>query len=351
MTVGLYGTVDVNRTRYAVITTYGDAALLVTVLYDYLTHLDQEVELIWNKRLTYISSLYYLMRYLGIVYIVFICLNRFPDSFHERPCESLYVGVLVCKTILAPVIQGFMAFRVYILYRPCRVLFVFLLALFIVAQGTATAGLAMLAHMSAGYQSIAAPYCSIPHGKTSDKGWLAALNVICPIVLEVILCILVLYRWFTRFRSSRRQVLPLTVDDILTTLVRDNIVYFVIAVICMFLSPRWALPMADDASFDTRAAWYNNITNASQVALFSLCGPRMILNVRKYYDQDNAVTKSCTTAVQSPRELTTVVLQDASRMRSDLELDEFSGAYSASLPGDGSEFNPTDRSGDQIEEV
>jgi len=54
----------VTRSQYAAILSYGDVALLVMVLYDWVIHLGEEADFIWNKKLTCMTILYFLVQFI-----------------------------------------------------------------------------------------------------------------------------------------------------------------------------------------------------------------------------------------------------------------------------------------------
>jgi len=204
-----------------------------------------------------------------------------------------------------------MGFRVYILYSSSKFIRTLLFVTFVVSQASALTGLVLITEKEINaYQYVGQGYCTIPDFKTSNNSWEDTLNVTCPIAFEIVICALALYRWSTRFRTSRRRLLQWSVNDVLTTLIRDNIMYFIIAVICLGITSRWALPAADVEGFTSSAAWYINILYASQVYLFSMTGPRMILNIRKHYTNDGEVPRG-TPRDTNPYQFTSV-LEDAS---------------------------------------
>ncbi|EIW85818.1 hypothetical protein CONPUDRAFT_70519 [Coniophora puteana RWD-64-598 SS2] len=302
MAVGSFAAALVDESRYALILSYGGVALLATVFYDYSLHASLSYGTQWLilGRSTIIPvddsmiEQEVHMRYLGVMFAL---------------CKRLFITTMATKAILLLLVQGLMAHRVHVLYRPARTISTLLVVLFVASQVSALASLTFITEQETRADLfVGKAYCPVPQYKLSrEDEWMSALNVSVPIFFEIVLCILALYRWFTRLRSARRQSRQRLVYDLLATLLRDNIVYFVIALICLCISSKWAMPKSEVGALNAAAAWYINFLYAGQVVMFSLCGPRMILNIRQFCIEDSGVVRN-TTEESYDRQLTTVVL-------------------------------------------
>ncbi|EIW85819.1 hypothetical protein CONPUDRAFT_80218 [Coniophora puteana RWD-64-598 SS2] len=311
MDAGIVKTLNV-KPHYALLLSYADASLMVTVLYDYVTHLSEEVELIWSRKFTFTSTLYLLMRYIGIIFAITLCLYRLPVSLSTLPCETSCIVTTAFKAVLAPLIQGLMALRVYVLYEQCKSIAILLFVSFVVSQATALTGLFLIMNEeTTSYRTFDGLYCSLVPYDMNNKRWIRTFNVSLVIPFETLVCALAMFSWFTRYRSTCRRFMEWSVNNIIATLIRDNIVYFLVALICMCLSSEWALPQRAIDEFTIGAAWYTSVVDASQVIMFSLCGPHIILNICRYHARNRASDPSATTTLSPQRQqLTSVPLQD-----------------------------------------
>ncbi|EIW84253.1 hypothetical protein CONPUDRAFT_71068 [Coniophora puteana RWD-64-598 SS2] len=200
--------------------------------------------------------------------------------------------------------------RVSVLYRPSKVICILLSSLFVIAQATSILSVGLVSVSGAAYyQTLSKGYCSTAIPK-DDQPWRLFLDVLCPILLEFVLLALTLIRFVTNAKASRRRLLRWSVDDILHLVVRDNIVYFVIILACFFMTSRWALPHDEAKHYTLGAAAYIVVCNASQVFSLVMCGPRIILNVRRFYGNEFESHHSSAN-VDLELQLTTIQLDSA----------------------------------------
>jgi len=201
-------------------------------------------------------------------------------------CHQLRTAQAGIKPVLLFAVELMMALRVNALYRSSRPVVVLLGILFIAAQVTSIISLAFITEQGESeYSSLSPKYCPSLLMKNPGLQWMQNMNVVCPIMFEIILLFLALYRFFDHIRSTRRRPRS-TNDRIFMTLIRDNILYFMMAILCLFMTSHWALPNFDPETFAYNGATYMAVHDFSQVMLLSWCGPHMVLTMLKCGDQE-----------------------------------------------------------------
>ncbi|KAF9220134.1 hypothetical protein BS17DRAFT_355952 [Gyrodon lividus] len=112
-------------------TNYCSVVIITTISYDYLLTLGREVELIWRRPWSLVSSLYVLIRYLGIVLAIMDAiwgsLIYMPELVRIDTFKFINWGNYVYMLAL----EATMILRIFAMYNRSRRLLYFLLALFL----------------------------------------------------------------------------------------------------------------------------------------------------------------------------------------------------------------------------
>ncbi|GJJ09806.1 hypothetical protein Clacol_004030 [Clathrus columnatus] len=261
------------------VTTYNTVAASMFFFWDYLITFDDEVNFIWRQKQSYISALFYFIRYLTLairsVHLIF-CANVFgylgitaPDCTVWRWFQVLSGQILFC------IVELLLITRIYALYEKSTkllgVLLFFLLlefsammALVItslpkeVAKGLPPA----LAHIHS------APCIGISQPKEFASLWIPAL------IMQTTLSILVAWKVL---RSG-----SFTGNRLLTIFVRDHLWAFLMIFGVAFWATL-AYELTDDLG-ETALTWTYSV--------LGFAGTRLVLNLRGYTESTDEVLTS-----------------------------------------------------------
>lgn len=270
---------DVQSTRYS------ELASSTIIIWDHLSTLDQEVELIWNAQWSIGKCLFIINRYYALCCVIFNNYALFTTTLTDSFCLQWFhwqgwTGLVTC--MIAEIILQVRLYALYFLNK--RILAI--MATGFVASSVASAVIlaTALSGIKAGSHVLPGLPVCIPIGVPSHlyAFWIPM------IVFESFLCGMALYRGFqgvfgggTLFRSGRHLV------DIL---VKDSIIYFLV----VFAAYATNLTVVLFGSNNIK-----EIPLGFSVAMSCVMGNRLILNVR---DLHKALTD--TTASENDIEMT-----------------------------------------------
>ncbi|KAF8154462.1 hypothetical protein B0H34DRAFT_524170 [Crassisporium funariophilum] len=256
---------------------YCNLAVAVWVVYDHISTLDLEVELVWQRpQWSMVQILFLITRYVGDARQIFCGVvfvrHIVAGSMKVSVISSAIQGLLTCATLAT--MQGLMIFRISSMYHDQPKVHSLLIAGFL----TETALLILLQCLS--LISGVSTRLDIPEGvkicaKEKYPTWFYTLWI--PIFLfELMMFLLSVrvglkYYEFEMLRSRRRHA-----KSLVYILLRDSILYpFIAMSACIIGSVIWIkLP------FTTL-----QMVNAFQGALPSILGSRLLLNLREAYYQ------------------------------------------------------------------
>ncbi|KAI0788066.1 hypothetical protein C8Q74DRAFT_1196326, partial [Fomes fomentarius] len=103
----------------------------VLLLYEYLITISAEVDLFWRRKWTGASVLFFLNRYVSLLYFLFNTTDIFGTSqLAVCPCRASMKMIVVLNLILYVVWAGFSGLRIYSLSRNRAISsFIFLLSM------------------------------------------------------------------------------------------------------------------------------------------------------------------------------------------------------------------------------
>jgi len=119
---------------------YTITAITALLLYDLLLSLGQEVELIWKKRITLTSVLYFLTRYGSVVYVS----SQFTYTYLQEYLNANLTNLGVAFTVIIDTVgtisfiglQGLLGIRLYAIYGGNKYILWILLFLYALGVGT-----------------------------------------------------------------------------------------------------------------------------------------------------------------------------------------------------------------------
>jgi len=258
------GLQDIQTIRY---TRLGSTAI---VIFDHLITLDQEVHLIWKKRLSFITVLFFLNRYYTLATAILATYAFFASNLTDSFCLRFFqwqgwTGLIGC--MLA---EAILQVRIYALYSMSKSVLLLMVAAFLTSCATS----AWI--MGTALSEITAHSVQIPGGEFCDLPiipdriytfWIPKLT------FESVLCTLALIRGFQSFKAHGS--LFDRSCHLFHILVRDSVLYFfVIAGIYLTCMIFW---------IKEQNALFQAPVGFSLVMSCSLAS-RMILNIREEAD-------------------------------------------------------------------
>jgi len=235
----------------------------ITLLgYDHLVTLDREIAYVWSARKNSIAFyLYVFNRFFSLTYLIF---DSVPLTKSGVVSSKICVIYLMCNDIVTLIqtllIQVILQLRVYALYERSKTILMLLLTF----CALEIAAMASLVGVTIGHLEHI-PVVSTPTG-CFYRGLLnaSALFWVPGLVFEPLLCVLVIYKAWSREKQGRR--IPLMV-----TVARDSLIYFAVIFIVLLASTIiWA-----------RNPTYINMIMPWSAALPSILGSRLLLNMRE----------------------------------------------------------------------
>jgi len=248
------------------ITRYSELASSTIILYDHVTTLDQEVELIWKAPWTFGKLLFLMNRYYPLATVIYNNYTLFSNDLTDEFCVTWFrwqswtalVGVMMAELILQV--------RLYALYFLDRGILLFMMASFVASTATAATIMGIVLSSVDAHANLipGLPFC-IP---SNVKGYTYAFWI--PIsAFESLLCGMAIFRGFQAFHyqlsffKSGRHLVSL--------LLRDSIVYYLIV---------FATYFTNLVMWSTNQLGLIEIPGGFTMAMSCVMGNRLILNVR-----------------------------------------------------------------------
>ncbi|KAF8558549.1 hypothetical protein OG21DRAFT_1070684 [Imleria badia] len=263
------------------LTNYISIATTTAIVYDYFITLPKEIRYVWDRPWTRVSTLFVVVRYIGLFVVVIEALSG--STFIPGPTSVCTVLVIASSWAFVPFLAAadwVMILRVQAMYRGSRIV-LGVLVLFYVP----TMILVVIAtgfyydpnhHMSVSTPRVLdASYCNVTYTFIPGFG----LYVSIPrFILAGLMFILSLVRFFMdsfQMYRTTRQWLP---SRYINLLVRESIIYFSAH---LLYTTNSAVII-----FESNIVLVLIVSMLSNVSLFTLC-PRFIISVRELYVRDS----------------------------------------------------------------
>ncbi|TFK35973.1 hypothetical protein BDQ12DRAFT_737250 [Crucibulum laeve] len=229
--------------------------------WDYFMNLPKEIERVWKKQFSYISLLYVLNRYYGLIqFAVNIPLFTTPITHAISPetCLKIFrwqpVGALI-STILSQLIMGS---RVYALYGRSNVVLAILAVVMLAEFGVDVKTLTVVFPTPSPAPGVVVPCVAI-----GPEKWLIAFWSM-PLVYDAVTFVLTLWKSFEHWRN---QVSSST----LSLLFRDGLIYF---------TAIFTMNVINVVLFVTQRPSLQAINLPSTLMLNIIMSCRLVLNLR-----------------------------------------------------------------------
>ncbi|KAG2107278.1 uncharacterized protein F5147DRAFT_837520 [Suillus discolor] len=262
------------------------AASSVVVAYDWALTFGQEVDLVWRQRWSSMTALFLGLRYIGVLYAAYVCLTSRCRASDRSFTISVFVFCEIINSALwctGFVVNGMlgviMITRLFAMHQQSRKVLIFLVVIFLAI--TIACGVIVVIETG----QILGEDLILPGTHQCLIGGnirLAAEYWLLGTAWEVFTLCLVLWSVVKHFRELHEPWTRWTIGNCFTVLVKTHVLYFAsfATVSCLqlgYLSPA----ILDPINVGTRT--YGGVLQIFSLVQMFILGPRLILDVRKYY--------------------------------------------------------------------
>jgi len=264
---------------------YVSLTILTAVIYDYVLMFSREMDYVWHRPWTWVSTMFVLVRYLGLSWAILAQVVLGGSIFLSGPvqiCSAIYQVATWAFPIFIAAADLVMILRVYAMWNQSKRILYILLFIYIpqvivsfVFQGVYNHPNTYLSVTVV--QVIDVSFCNISYSQaTSHLLWsLTALRFVFAVTVLMLAVISTLKESIALYKATK-QWQP---NRYMQQLVKDGILYFLVNII-----------------YNIALAWLQTgaaITSTSELILalpsyLTLCPimPRFIVSIRELYDRD-----------------------------------------------------------------
>jgi len=262
------------------LTNWCDAAAAALVCYDSILMFPREVDYVWRRRWSFMSTFYVIVRYLGIALALNFLVFKANVPMTPSACVAVdrfanfgaFVGQVVGDTV--------MAMRVYAMYLGSKIVLAILVVMILTRIGLGLAVVFIILGPQSGISAteyiLSGIYVCDPIVNTTSL--LPLAWVILTIVIDSLLFLLAVGRFIQHALDMRRMLHKWKVGDLMSVLVRDSIVYFVLNLVVAILLMISVWIPGNWTYFGMVAAYAQNEA--------SVLIPRLVISFRENYDKD-----------------------------------------------------------------
>ncbi|KAH7920102.1 hypothetical protein BV22DRAFT_824673 [Leucogyrophana mollusca] len=252
------------------------------VMYDQVLKFSQEVDLIWSRRWTFMTGLYFAARYCGSVSLFTFLALDLRLTWTRKVPETTYIACQWLTAVFSVAMQAILLARVYALYNRSKKVLAFLLACFCCGVIVMLVIAGMLYNFSVvGRYILSVGPDSI--GSVAEEGVLdpsafeplAVVYVMVGLTFDMILLAFALFAAVKHALEARRLHEKWSINPLVKSLVADQIVYFIGNVIWQAISIYLMFPSSSTAGFlfmQGASSCFNGF------AVFA--GPHMVISLR-----------------------------------------------------------------------
>ncbi|KAF8549538.1 hypothetical protein OG21DRAFT_1500343 [Imleria badia] len=254
--------------------------MLSAVGYDYILTFSNEIEYIWNKPWTWVSTLFILVRYLGLFNLVIYSLvggSFLPAP--EKVCGITYAIAQWTFVLFLCAVNFMMILRVWAMYNRSTIILATLLAVFfleIISMFVVFAIYSAKSLPTASIQILSFSSCELqPASLIVPK-----LASILQITYAAAMCILAIVQFVRQSRQMYRVTKQWQFNRYMSLLVRQGILYFIAVFLLNLINV-----LVVSGNFPTVGWAVIPLAILEYVPLFTL-SPRFIMSIRELYARD-----------------------------------------------------------------
>ncbi|KIK39564.1 hypothetical protein CY34DRAFT_808136 [Suillus luteus UH-Slu-Lm8-n1] len=268
------------------VSSYSVVASVTAVAYDWVLTSGQEFELLWRRRWSLMTVLYFCVRFIGILYSVYVNLTKTKLILIlmislNIACANIFSTQLWMSFVVNAMLSVIMITRLYAMYQRSRKMLIFIVITFVAV----TIACGVIAAVGSSYLIweelvIAGTHQCFRRGEVrvlTTIAWvIATMWEILALCLAVWIAVRHL-RELQQFSRGRR-----TISNWFTALIKTHVLYFAAyaAVSCFtlgYLSPKIS------KSYSVGSEVYIGILEITTLLQMFVLGPRLMLSVREYH--------------------------------------------------------------------
>ncbi|KAF8428952.1 hypothetical protein L210DRAFT_3116192 [Boletus edulis BED1] len=274
---------DIQTTlELLVLNNYLSLTSVAVVVYDYIITISREIEYIWLRPWSWVSTMFIVVRYIGLYWIMANALKG--SSFVPGPLEVSTVIYLISGWALVLFISAtdlMMILRVYAMWNRSRTILSILLSIF-VAQTIVAVVLDGIynnpnTHVLVTLNQVSDfSFCNISYINTpaTVQVYRAAPRLVLSAALVILAVSQTLKESFEMYKATK-QWQP---NRYMQKLVGDGILYFIVNVVCQI----YYVVIPVEAPTNDVAVFLGTFVD---LAFYNLI-PRFIIGIREFYDRD-----------------------------------------------------------------
>ncbi|KAF8452921.1 hypothetical protein L210DRAFT_3520008 [Boletus edulis BED1] len=273
---------DVSFLQSLVLNNYLCLACITVVVYDYALTFSSELDYVWCRPWTWVSTMFVVVRYIGIYWTVTAALTGAP--FVPGPletCEVMYQSYSWAFLVFLSTADLLMILRVYAMWNRSRTILCVLLLLYTI-QTIMTVVIDVIYDNPTSLSVIVVQvldfsFCIAQPGNTSLRS--GTYFVISRSVFSAILTVLAVFQTLWQSFEMYKATKQWQPNRYIQKLVKDGIIYFVVNVLYQ------TRDLLDGVAAGISGSGYLFLEAAISIA-FCILIPRFVISIRELYDRD-----------------------------------------------------------------
>jgi len=252
-------------------------AVATIVVYDCIINLDREIDLIWNRKLTFVSWLYFICRYLSVAMVIFAILITTTFSLSSMGCTAVSQTYTWSSFVLTVATHAIMVLRIHAMFHKSKAILALLLVAFLAMDVFNIIGIIPSTEHRGHAENVLLMWvCTEPN--SWNYKMFVSVTRIPDIAFGLLLLGLAFFGYYQHAVERKRYLGIWSVNSWMKLLLTQNMIYFIVVVGC---------------STVTLTAGYFNETQLTLLAfgptLVSLqsyiLAPRLLLSFRGYHSR------------------------------------------------------------------
>jgi hypothetical protein len=244
---------------------YCKSAALSWLLYDMILTIGDEVNYIWSRRWSTFTALFFIVRYVPLLAVTSSAVTSLLPDVAPQICDIFSWIEAGCTFVILVVVQIIMQFRLYVMYQKSRKVLIANICLCVIEVGVAVA--LVVLEFTKTQPLPNSPFVWGSCFSLSPKE--IAVVLLAPLAYESYLALLAINK---TVQTNRTRMAVGKRTNLMSLLVRDNIVYFVlIAGTLIWVTLVWFFYPVNPG---------NSLISFTHVS-GSIGGTRLIINVRR----------------------------------------------------------------------
>ncbi|KAG1733378.1 uncharacterized protein EDB91DRAFT_1348835 [Suillus paluster] len=263
---------------------YFIVASSVVVMYDYVLGVGEEFELIWGKRWSFMTFLYALVRYTGILYAVANILFNTPTIYMpDSVCAVMELIMYWSSMVVNAALGAIVIVRIYAMYQRSRVVLTGLIIIFIpfTLSEAIMGGLGakpIRLSISEEFVLFGTYECiSLTRSRLVDETWILGTT------WELLTFLLAMWIFVKHLLELRKTTPDWGIEDCFSVLMKNHALYFFAFLLTCSMNLSNLYPGIENnpTGYIIHEGFLQLFTTIQQFIL----GPRLVISMRRYHAQ------------------------------------------------------------------